>query len=603
MSGISGRLTSASTALPSADEVHGQLDRILESAPLSGSPRRRDLLRYLVEETLAGRSNQIKGYSVALAVFDRDDTFDPSSDPVVRLEAGRLRRSLDTYYVNAGRDDPVRIAIPKGAYVADFSWQTEDTPPTSAVGATVSVQIPMADDETNLTPRQPPKTAEPPKARNIPKPSRQIVVLVMIALLLAAGLSWFGFRSTDPNTVQAHGSAIIVLPFGKLDGSDDTNLFANAITQDLINDLMHFPDFRLYSAQSSFAQDPATDPVALGSDLGVAYVLRGNVQSATGRIRLDAQLVNTSSGEVVWSNSYNRLRSPDDLFGLRSDLSSEVATALGETYGIVNTYAISRLSDTGSPSFASYSCVLRGYEYRRAFQTELFRPALICLQKAVVEDPGYADAWAMLAWLQLDAARQDIVPAAEHPARTRAAFEAASRALELDPANQRGLAALSAITFDTGDFDRSEQLQRRAVELNPNDPETLAQLGWRLSVRGNWEEGIPLLTKAIDRSVNPPGWYYHLISVHEYLEGNYAEALAAAERSAKCGSAIGLSLAAISHAKLGNAEASRDNLAAMAEAWPLLASDPASGYRNFHATDQIVEALVAGLQEAGWRAP
>ena len=78
------------------------------------SPRRRAFLRYLVEETLAGHADGLKGYSLGLAVFGREGTFESQSDPVVRLEARRLRRDLDSYYVDAGARDPVRITIPKG---------------------------------------------------------------------------------------------------------------------------------------------------------------------------------------------------------------------------------------------------------------------------------------------------------------------------------------------------------------------------------------------------------------------------------------------------------------------------------------------------------
>ena len=112
------------TAEPSADAVREQLRRILQSPGLQGSARRRDLLSFLIEETLEGRADQLKGFSVALAVFGRDAAFDTGADPVVRLEAGRLRRSLDSYYVDAGKEDALRITIPKGAYVPHFAWRS-----------------------------------------------------------------------------------------------------------------------------------------------------------------------------------------------------------------------------------------------------------------------------------------------------------------------------------------------------------------------------------------------------------------------------------------------------------------------------------------------
>ena len=92
-----------------------------------------------MDETLAGRSDGLKGYSLGLAVFGRGETFDAQSDPVVRLEARRLRRDLDTYYVDAGARDPVRITIPKGHYVPHFAWhQARTTAPPSGCHRTRS---------------------------------------------------------------------------------------------------------------------------------------------------------------------------------------------------------------------------------------------------------------------------------------------------------------------------------------------------------------------------------------------------------------------------------------------------------------------------------
>ena len=168
------------------------------------------------------------------------------------------------------------------------------------------------------------------------------------------------------------------------------------------------------------------------------------------------------------------------------------------------------------------------------------RPPLDCLKQTVVRDPDYADAWAMLGWLHLDAVRMDIAPEAERPAEMAAAFEAASHAVALEPESPRALAALSAITFYQGDYAAAEDLQREVLALNPYDPDTLAQLGWRLAVRGN-REGLDYLEQAIARSANPPGWYFQLIAVYAYLDGDYARALEAAEKSATVGSPVGLS--------------------------------------------------------------
>ena len=106
---------------PSPDEVRAQLARILGSPEFVVPERSRGFLRYVVEETLAGRAERLKGYTIAVEVFERDASFDAQADPVVRIEAGRLRRALERYYLVAGQADPVLIEIPKGGYVPVFS--------------------------------------------------------------------------------------------------------------------------------------------------------------------------------------------------------------------------------------------------------------------------------------------------------------------------------------------------------------------------------------------------------------------------------------------------------------------------------------------------
>jgi TolB-like protein len=100
--------------------VRQQLERILESPDFDASRRSREFLRFVIEETLRGRGASISQSTIATQVFGRRDDFDPVSDPIVRIQAGRLRRSLERYYLLAGHKDPVRIELPRGAYLPRF---------------------------------------------------------------------------------------------------------------------------------------------------------------------------------------------------------------------------------------------------------------------------------------------------------------------------------------------------------------------------------------------------------------------------------------------------------------------------------------------------
>ena len=108
--------------------IRGQLDRILKSAPFHQSHRRQRFLEFIVNEALAGRGERLKAYNVAVEVFDRPELFDPVVDPLVRIEAARLRDKLREYYEADGRSDPIRIELPKGSYTPHIEFRQAPTP-------------------------------------------------------------------------------------------------------------------------------------------------------------------------------------------------------------------------------------------------------------------------------------------------------------------------------------------------------------------------------------------------------------------------------------------------------------------------------------------
>src|SRR3954469_4900799 len=108
--------------------IQDVLQRIVASREFMNSDRKRRFLKFVVQETLAGHAGRIKAYAIALDVFDRDPSFNPVDDPVVRIEAGRLRRCLEHYYLAEGAADRIRITIPKGGYVPHFIVTQEAAP-------------------------------------------------------------------------------------------------------------------------------------------------------------------------------------------------------------------------------------------------------------------------------------------------------------------------------------------------------------------------------------------------------------------------------------------------------------------------------------------
>ena len=101
-------------------DIRAALVQLFASQPFRKSAQLTNFLRFVVEETLAGRGDRIKAYTIATAALGRDETFDPQADPIVRVEAARLRRALRSYYANGGADDPIVVELPTGTYTPVF---------------------------------------------------------------------------------------------------------------------------------------------------------------------------------------------------------------------------------------------------------------------------------------------------------------------------------------------------------------------------------------------------------------------------------------------------------------------------------------------------
>ena len=104
--------------------IRNECDRVTAHPVLAKSAQLANFLSFIVEETLAGRGDRLKAYTIATDALGRDANFDPQADPIVRVEAGRLRRALEQYYAGDGRDDPIIIELPLGGYIPEFRANT-----------------------------------------------------------------------------------------------------------------------------------------------------------------------------------------------------------------------------------------------------------------------------------------------------------------------------------------------------------------------------------------------------------------------------------------------------------------------------------------------
>lgn len=584
----------SSNSCPAPEGVQDELQRILDSSDFRATPRRRKLLRYLVEEMLAGRDRELKGYTIATVVFGRDDDFDPQTDPIVRLEARRLRHDLDGYYASSGRGNAIRISIPKGQYAPIIEWSEED------IGE-VATALPLQAEDVAVT--APPSRA-PLGLLARPRQLAWGVAVALALFVISIGYVYWS-RPGEARQESSLGPAIAVMAFVTEGSSAEHAALGSGFADQIMADLSRFSGYRLYLPPATTSGTITGDPVEIGDRLGLTYIVDGSVHfdTETDSIRISARLVEVDTHRIMWIGSFERPRSARSLFAIRNEIASAVASALGQPYGVIRKEESDRLQGEAAPSTSSYECVLRAFAYRRSFTAAGHKAVMTCLEQAVVRDPMYADAWAMLGWLHMDAGRFGWAVDGDAWRAFQRGLSTVAHALSLDGNNIAALKAKASIQHYMGNYPESERVQRRALELNPNDPDTLAQLGWRLAVRGRFDEGVPYLQQAIANTVNPPGWYRHLLAIDLYLKGRYEEMLETARASSIDGSSVGWSLVAIAEGALGHKTAAAEALAKMAEISPMLYRDPAAAYRRHQAIDRIVVALVTGLRKAGWTEP
>ncbi len=530
----------------SGSDIRDQLDRILASPEFRASPRRRELLRYLVEEALAGRRERIKGYSIGLAVFGRNDGFDPQIDPIVRLEAGRLRRDLEHYYLTAGQRDPVMVLLPKRGYAPEFTTRRGGGPQPAF--ATAGIPPPDVGTATDSTPPHAPAASDADSGahesgkdrRRGPlflKPATAFALLVGVVLSGAGTYLWFSLAAaprvdvsgSPPVAAAPHARAsIAVAPFSAASGAETDRYFAAGLSQELARSLMRFPDLAIVPPSSMKAAIPAGFQT-MRHGLGVSHLVEGDVAKTADEIRIVARLVDLGSGRLLWAESYRRELRPDRIFEIEEDIARRIATIIGSSYGVITHRS---LASPGKPpgNLASLDCVLRYYRYQLVMGADNHARVRDCLEEAVARDPDYATAWASLSNVYAQEGRLGFNPRSDAAGAFERARDAASRAIELKPDDATAHLMLANVYFDVDDFAAFRRTSDEALRLSPWNPDILAHYGIRLAFHGEWQRGLDLLNRAIDISPQHPSWYHAPVLLNHYLEGDFDRAMEEAGR-------------------------------------------------------------------------
>jgi TolB-like protein len=263
---------------PDATAVMEELARLAASGCFRKAERCLRLLRYLTNLSLGGRTSELKEYSLGVSVFDRPESYDPRTDPVVRLEARRLRLKLAEYYQTEGLNDPVEIQLPKGAYVPEFRFRS---PASNAVA---------------------PVAAQPPTP-----PRNNIGIWVIAAMLLLGGaMTWSRWRTPPPRFPVR--TSIAVLGFQDLSARPESAWIAEVLSELLYRNLGSDQQLRILPLENvarmrsemSLAPQSSYSVSLLQrirGNLGSDYVVTGSYSKQANRIHWNLIVSDARSGQ------------------------------------------------------------------------------------------------------------------------------------------------------------------------------------------------------------------------------------------------------------------------------------------------------------------
>ena len=506
----SAKINAFSSVGPTADEICQQVERILTSEEFHAPKRGRSFLAFVVNETLAGRSDFLKAFTIANVVFGREASFDPQNDPVVRIEAGRIRKALERYYLVAGQRDDVVITVPKGGYVPHFEYARGAPAPVEPAEAADNAQNAEYEDRDH-------SFQETRRAGLVTLIGLGTALAIVLALLLLALTSALSLRDTPTATMPPGPPKpkVIIDFFAESSPADAGSDIARGLRDDIIGQLAQFDDIVVVA-------DPLRGEHATAAD----YALQGNVQLDGSRLRAVARLVRQLDGAVIWANNFDADLQDQNELAIQGNIARLIANAVAQPYGAIfqtDTDMVARPAQTGNRS--AYACTLAYSSYRQTMTVQSHGAARECLQQATQRFPNDAVSWALLSMAYLDEIRFRYTLGTSSSTQSLALARAAvERAASLAPDNPRVLQAQIQVSFFRGDIDEALKAGTAAYAADPDDVELAGEYGFRLAMSGKWQSGCELLSVALNKGVGTRGYYEVGMALCAFMKGDIEEA-------------------------------------------------------------------------------
>ena len=332
------------------------------------------------------------------------------------------------------------------------------------------------------------------------------------------------FESTrDKALAMPTGPSIAVVSFRNLGGDADQELFAQAMTNDIISGLTQSSSLRVVSSAST-APDTERDnsPASLGRELGVRYLLQGSVNKIGEQLRITAQLTDTNTNLQMWSANYDEKMTATNLFSVQDNIREQIVATLSDLHGVIFSSETEKNVHRPTDSLNAYECLSVALAYDKYQSEEYHLRARESLERAVKIDPEFDQAWSHLSWIYTD---EVVLGHNPLPNSMERALDAARRAVELAPNNYHNHWLLSRVHYFSGERDLFFAESEKALSINSNDGTTVGLIGCYTAVSGEWEHGVALIEKAKVLNPRHPDYYHMFMSAAELHRHNYSGAL------------------------------------------------------------------------------
>lgn len=505
------------------DAVLAALDRLTAWSEMARSPQLTRFLDYIVRKRLDGDTQSIKAYSIAVDVFGRPTDFDPQSDPIVRVQARRLRALLDQYYRGPGAQERLQIVLPIGRYVPDFLETDGTLPPPSSQTAQrfVDADIDAVPDAT--APRG-----------HVTVSWLVLLVIAIGAAALAYSLSTWGPRQEQRATQNGimQQPSLRVMEFQNLTDDPSITAAVSGLAIELVDRLQ---PLNFLSVDYGGRGEVNSGPVQADG-----YLLTGIVRrdpGAPANLQYSVVLTDLSSNSVVWNRSLilteQQLSDP----GRIDRLSIDILAVLGNPRGPLHTRARQYLSQNplvGGENL--YLCRLLFTMYRESSTLGAAERSRSCYAALPESDQKTGIALAAVASLTAEGTDSGRPSPTAQLDRYRVANEMLSEAVRILPTSSFVWEQRARLHEVLGEHGLAEAAYGTALQSNPSNMDALAAHARHMAFMGQLDQAVPLAQRALDAYTIIPDWYYGvptLLAIRERDFGKaarYADIYARADR-------------------------------------------------------------------------